>query len=78
MQMWRFAEEFIASSPHAQPPPPATALGASGTAAAHTKKRGQRLFSFPPETVLRFLFQLSYCRVGEDYPVAALTPDEVK
>jgi len=31
---------------------------------------------FSAETVLKFLFQLSYCRVGEDYPVDALSHEE--
>mmetsp|Transcript_11531 Transcript_11531/g.13900 ORF Transcript_11531/g.13900 Transcript_11531/m.13900 type:complete len:544 (-) Transcript_11531:26-1657(-) len=39
-------------------------------------QNGRKANCFPKEVVLRFLFQLGFCEVGQDYPVAALSSDE--
>jgi len=69
VQMWRFAEEFIK-------PADRGAGGGPGGGGREGSSGGRRLFSLAPEAVLRLLFSLSYCEVGQDYPVAALSAEE--
>lgn len=75
-QMWAFAQEFIEKRPHKSSSSSARGNG-NGSGSGHgNSSSGHSGDKFPVEVVLRFLFQLSFCRVGQDYPIAALGPQE--
>jgi transcription initiation factor TFIIH subunit 4 len=68
-QMWTFMREYIRNASELQQQQQQAGGAASGAeiVAAGLAERDH-------DDVLMFLFQLSYCRVGDYYPVEALTP----